>query len=498
MKYCDYLDKVRACWMGKNIGGTLGAPFECKRGAFDLTFYTHDVEKEGILPNDDLDLQLVWLNAAEKYGTNVDAEILSTYWLTGVDAYWSEYAAGMNNMSFGILPPSSGAHENPFGESCGCFIRSEIWACLAPGHPEIAVKYAYEDAIIDHNKDGVWAEVFCAALQSAAFVESDPDKLIDIALSYIPEECGIKTAIDVVRNAYKEGVDWKEARKRVLNTVPCTFGVRYENNEPELKVGALGYDAPANIGLMILGWIYGENDFSKSICIAAGCGEDADCTAGTLGATFGIINGTKSIDKKWTDPIGDEIKTVACNRASTFVSIPGNINDLTKRVSKAMLAFMKENIELSEDGVMELIPSDEMKQKIWFSGWLERTPECWYVNETNVIAKSANSIFDIYVCADDLYFEENSKKELKIRYVNKTGRLLWSNIKLSFKNDIGEIKEINYSFRPNEYTLGSSISEKTILVPVGEHINDRLDAELVISANEYPSKIYIPLVFIKK
>ena len=69
-----YKDKVRGCWLGKNVGGSLGAPYECRRGVFDLEFYTHDLS-QGVLPNDDLDLQLIWLNAAEKYGRNTDSEI---------------------------------------------------------------------------------------------------------------------------------------------------------------------------------------------------------------------------------------------------------------------------------------------------------------------------------------------------------------------------------------------------------------------------------------
>ncbi len=32
LSYPTYADKVRACFIGKNIGGTLGAPFEGKRG----------------------------------------------------------------------------------------------------------------------------------------------------------------------------------------------------------------------------------------------------------------------------------------------------------------------------------------------------------------------------------------------------------------------------------------------------------------------------------
>ena len=87
-------------------------------------------------------------------------------------------------MKYGIHPPASGRYKNQFSESCGCFIRSEIWACLAPGRPQIAVKYAYEDACVDHSDEGIYAELFCAAIQSAAFAESDRDTLIDIGLSY--------------------------------------------------------------------------------------------------------------------------------------------------------------------------------------------------------------------------------------------------------------------------------------------------------------------------
>jgi hypothetical protein len=42
----QYRDKVLGCWLGKNIGGTLGAPFECKRGVFPVEFYTQDLHGE--------------------------------------------------------------------------------------------------------------------------------------------------------------------------------------------------------------------------------------------------------------------------------------------------------------------------------------------------------------------------------------------------------------------------------------------------------------------
>ncbi len=59
----DYLDKLYACWIGKNIGGTLGAPFEGTHDFLDIKGFTTPEGEP--LPNDDLDLQLVWLNALE-------------------------------------------------------------------------------------------------------------------------------------------------------------------------------------------------------------------------------------------------------------------------------------------------------------------------------------------------------------------------------------------------------------------------------------------------
>ena len=56
MNIRQYENKLMGCWLGKNIGGTLGTPFESKRGVFDVDFYTHDLS-EGMIPNDDLDLQ---------------------------------------------------------------------------------------------------------------------------------------------------------------------------------------------------------------------------------------------------------------------------------------------------------------------------------------------------------------------------------------------------------------------------------------------------------
>lgn len=78
LDFQTYRDKMIGCWTGKNIGGVLGAPFEAFRQYNDIDFYQQDLT-QGPPPNDDLDLQIAWLAAVERYGRNVNASILGDY-----------------------------------------------------------------------------------------------------------------------------------------------------------------------------------------------------------------------------------------------------------------------------------------------------------------------------------------------------------------------------------------------------------------------------------
>ena len=345
LDFASYKDKVAGCWAGKNIGGVLGAPFEAKRQINDtVEFYTQDLSK-GPPPNDDLDLQIVWLAAAEKYGRHVNASILGEYWLSFIVPHWAEYGAGKSNMRAGITPPLSAAVDNPYCNSCGCFIRSEIWACLAPGHPEIASKYAFEDASVDHAGEGAFGEVFFAALQSAAFVESDPRELIRIGLSYIPEDSAMARAIREAVKCFDDGASIAEARQRIHATAPGSFGLQIcklsqlSDKDPLTPHGEAGFDAPENCAFTIAGWLYGGGDFGKSICAANSFGEDTDCSCATLGATLGIINGASGLPEKWTKPLDDRIETI-CIDKSCGVWIPRTTAELSERVMRVTPIFL--------------------------------------------------------------------------------------------------------------------------------------------------------------
>lgn len=211
----DYRSKVMGCWLGKAVGGTLGQPYEGCDGPLSLSFY--DPVPEDMIPNDDLDLQVLWACALDRMARpTVDRDVFAEAWLNNVKFPWDEYGVAIRNLRNGIAPPHSGSYDNWFVDGQGAAIRSEIWACLAPGDPALAAKFAYEDACVDHAGDGIYAEMFFAALESAAFVEGDTNKLLDTGLSVIPNECRLAQAIQDTRGWCLESDDRQVIRSRIL------------------------------------------------------------------------------------------------------------------------------------------------------------------------------------------------------------------------------------------------------------------------------------------
>lgn len=320
LNFETYKDKVHACWIGKNIGGTMGTPYEGKREMLDIKGFVTD--KNVVLPNDDLDLQLVWLIALERCGAKaVNAQLLGEYWISFIVPHWNEYGIGKSNMKLGIMPPLSGDSFNTWKDSNGAWIRTEVWACLAPAAPDIAAKYAYEDACVDHGAggEGTVAAVFVAAMESAAFYESDVRKLINIGLSKIPEESRMYKSIKLLLECYDGGMDYISARNTILNA--------------NADIGDGWFEAPSNVAYTVLGLLWGEGDFKKSMIYAINCGDDTDCTGATIGSILGLIGGTKSIPEDWKNHIGDAISTVSINKGSLH-TVPKTCTELTERVVK--------------------------------------------------------------------------------------------------------------------------------------------------------------------
>lgn len=329
LNYANYKDKVYACWLGKNIGGTLGGPYEGTREKLNVTGFSSP--KGEPLPNDDLDLQLIWFVAIRREGAkNFSAEKLGDYWLTYQMGDPNEYGIAKNNMHLGLFPHVCGDYNNEWKHSNGAWIRTEVWACLAPACPEVAVRYACEDARVDHGTgEGTFAAMFVAAMESCAFAVGDLRKLINIALARIPQNCRTAQTVRLVCDCFDEGKSADETRQLIL--------------QQNADIGDGWFQAPSNVGFVVLGLLYGNGDFKKSVLYAVNCGDDTDCTAGTVGAIMGLLYGTKGIPDDWKEYVGDRIVTAFINTTGCPWLFPKTCTEFTEQIVDFAPAVLIEN-----------------------------------------------------------------------------------------------------------------------------------------------------------
>jgi ADP-ribosylglycohydrolase len=313
-------------------------PFEGQDGPLDVNFY--DPVPTEMIANDDLDLQVLWACILDKMDTpRVDRNVLGQAWVDHVQFPWDEYGLAIRNLRLGIKPPTSGCYDNYFTNGMGAAIRSELWACLAPGNPDLAGKYAYEDACVDHAGDGIWAAVFLASLESLAFVETDPDKLLAGAVAQLPETSLVRRAVGDTRRWWLECKDCSAVRERILTR----YG--HENFT----------DVTMNMAFTVLGWLAGDGDFSRAICIATNCGKDTDCTAATVGALMGILN-PEGIDQKWLDPIGNDL---VVSPEIVGICPPATLEGFTD-----LVLSLKDRVQPPQDNQAQTQPQDTSAYRI--------------------------------------------------------------------------------------------------------------------------------------
>ncbi len=470
-------DKIYGCWLGKNMGGTIGGPFEGKRMLLDIPGFT--TNKGEPLPNDDLDLQLVWLLALEAVGAKrLTANELADYWLSYIAPHWNEYGVAKSNLQMGLLPPLSGElHNAKWKTSNGAWIRSELWACLAPGFPNIAVKYAIMDASVDHGlSEGTHAEVFTAVLESLAFFESDVRKLIETALTYIPETSMITGTVRLVLDCYDRKIPWQETRERIVENVK--------------SVG--WFQAAGNIGFTVLGLMYGEGDMLQSLVYAVNCGDDTDCTAGTVGAVLGIIKGASGIPEDLKEYVGDRIVTISIN-GSYHLWIPKTCTELTERVLKLMPEmFMAHGVELF--WTKEETKIDETEREKVLSGYAQevfaRSPLSFEVPGTLHTQTVVEYERDPVVKAG-----ENFKLKITLKNLRRDAHFYTVETYLpeGWSADHNKTVAIRYSQRPHRE---DGIACMEMVIHIGEKVDAINHIPVVIQSCQHAIPIYVPLVLL--
>lgn len=340
LEYSVYIDKLRGGWVGKCAGGILGAPIEGYK-RFN-TIELNDTLFENNFANDDLDLQLLWLDMVLKKGAQVRENDFKEHWLNHVAFPWNEYGIATRNIRLGLDNPDSGVHNNHYWKhSMGSPIRSEIWGMLCAGNPENAAFYAKMDSTLDHDGFSVEAEQFLSACMAIAFVEDDMDTILHKGLEYIPKK-------GLCARLIRSVIFWNRE-----------FGAGIAAKKIKSKYGDADFtSAPMNIGFAILALLNSEGNLDN-LHMALHYGHDSDCIIATAGALVGAVVGFEALPQIWKARVGDEILV---SPEIVGISCPNTITELTKLTSTAAKPFL----ELDQDFEILDIPLDYHASKIKF------------------------------------------------------------------------------------------------------------------------------------
>lgn len=309
MNHPELRDRIEGCWIGKGAGGTLGMPFEGCKGPLAVSL---SLMSTRMLPNDDLDLQLLWLNVLEKQGPNTRSRHLAQAAADHYRCYPDEYGIARWNTARGWEPPLTGIHNNRFGDGMGAAIRSEIWACIAPGRPRLAASLAREDALADHFGEGVYAEMFLTALESHLLVSGDLQAALDCAFDLIPQTCRLARALRQVQ----EDLAISRSVEDIL--------ARRDRDFPSSNFT----DVIHNLCTILLALLSGSGDVEKSLLLAIGCGGDTDCTGATLGSILGILHGASGFPPHLRS-LADS--TLSFHPSLQGLGLPLTLDELTER-----------------------------------------------------------------------------------------------------------------------------------------------------------------------
>lgn len=316
----DYCERVYAGVLGKIIGVYLGRPFEqwsheaiVERFGEIRYFVNAEMKMPLVLTDDDVSGTFTFLRALadNDYDPAITPAQIGQAWLNYIIEnrtilWWGGFGVSTEHTAFlrlksGVSAPRSGScalNTRPVAEEIGAQIFIDGWAMVAPGDPERAADLARRAASVSHDGEAIYGAQVIAAMESLAFIEPRLERLLDVAFGLIPKDSLIAQMAGELRQRHRDEPDWK----RTLAWIRKEWG--YER---------FGTSCPmvSNHAVVLLGLLYGGDDFQRAMLVTNTAGYDTDCNAGNVGCLLGIKNGlgtfTAPNQPDWRGPVADRL-----------------------------------------------------------------------------------------------------------------------------------------------------------------------------------------------
>lgn len=282
----EYLEKMKAGWIGQIIGVSWGAPTE---GKFKTIVPAEKVPPfdENLVNNafnqDDLYVEMTFLRTLEQFGFDVPIRQAGIDFANSEYNLWVANAAGRSNLRKGIAPPDS-SHPS-FHRSSGAIdyqIEADYSGLIAPGMPDVAIALGEKFGRLMNYGDGVYAGQFMGCMYAEAFFERDIIRIIRAGLRCIPPQSMYAEMVrDMLGWHRKYPKDWEKTWTLIVE--------KYRNNK-DYYVSPL--DVKQEGAFALLGLLYGGGDPDRTIILSMRGGSDSDCNpssaAGVLFTSLGL------------------------------------------------------------------------------------------------------------------------------------------------------------------------------------------------------------------
>lgn len=332
-------DRLHGGWLGRCAGCTLGKPVEgwgwtreriraylTEAGGWPLRDYVPALDPmpsrwtlhpdcwrqatrgnvAGVPRDDDVDYTIVALLVAERYGVGFGPADVGAVWLDTLPftrTYTAERAA-YRNLVCGVRPPRTATVDNPYREWIGAQIRGDLWGWINPGDPRAAARLAFTDASLSHVANGVYGEMWVAALLALALVTDDVHVALRRSLDHVPATSRLAEALRRVLTLHADGVSWDAAR-----------------DDAEERLGHYNWvHTIPNAAVVALALAYGDGDVSRTLGLAVEGGWDTDCNGATAGSVVGTLRGAAALPAHWVRPLEDRVASAVSGEDGARIS----------------------------------------------------------------------------------------------------------------------------------------------------------------------------------
>jgi ADP-ribosylglycohydrolase len=321
-------DRIRGGWFGRIAGCNLGKPLELgsywttdrirdyleRADAWPLRDYVPALDPmpqgfelrecwpettrgnvNGSARDDDIDYAILGLDLLERHGRDLSSRHVADAWLRLFpfhQIYTAERAAYANLIA-GVPLAEVASHRNPYREWIGALIRGDAFGWANPGRPVDAMSLAYQDARLSHRANGVYGELWSAAIVACAFTCNSAIEAFEMSLECIPPRSRLSQALRDVQSMHRAGQDWEDA----IIAIQQGYG-HYS-----------WVHTISNAALIAAGILWSENDFASAVGLTVQGGWDTDSNGATTGSVLGVVTGAARLPRRFIDPLHDRTRS---------------------------------------------------------------------------------------------------------------------------------------------------------------------------------------------